>query len=74
MKKTISQSIDYALHTNQLEGLILSDDDKALLERVRKGEIKLEEYAEAVVLKYKAIASGKKLTAQETLPKAGRHG
>lgn len=76
VKKDIGRAIDYAVKSNELEGLVLAEDDKALLEQVRAGKVALEEYQKAIVIKYNAIGSGKPMTAEEALAllKAGQDG
>jgi len=49
---TLADSIDAAIRTNRMEGLELSPEALALLEKVKCGEITLKQYEESTLVKY----------------------
>lgn len=63
----ITEAIDAAIRSNKIEGLNLSAEARLMLERVKKGEVSLEEFEKAATIKYTAYAKGETITYEQAL-------
>lgn len=69
---SLQEALDAAIRSNRMEGITLSPEALAMIERVKIGEITLQELEKATVIKYAAIAKGKALSYEDALKIARR--
>jgi DNA-binding transcriptional regulator YdaS (Cro superfamily) len=66
-KDAIVEAVDAAIRSNRMEGLELSPDALAMLERVKKGEVSLAEFEKAAAIKYTEYGKGKNISYDQAL-------
>jgi len=66
-KSTIPESIDAAIRTNKMEGLDVSPDYHAILDRVKSGEISLDELGKLLAVRHTKLAENQTITYDDAL-------
>ena len=57
----LKAAINYAIRTNAMEGLITSEETRAMLQRVEAGEITFEDMRRAIEHKARELAKGRRI-------------
>lgn len=67
IESSISDAIDAALRSNQMEGLELSLEGSEMFGRVKRGEISITELKAAAIFKYTALGRGEIISYETAL-------
>ena len=65
----LKAAINYAIRTNAMEGLITSEETRAMLQRVEAGEITFEDMRRAIEHKARELAMGRRIGLAEAWEK-----
>lgn len=58
----LTDSINYAIRNNDMEGLVTSNETVVMLERITAGELTFSDMRKAIDHKARSLAQGKKIT------------
>ena len=61
----LRESIEYAIRSNAMEGLITSPETMDMLDRVKNGELTFSDMREAIIYKANTLGKGVKITLAE---------